>query len=116
MTATQVVTNSDYNQAEPKKPPCPMWKKTTAVVLAVAAVALFAAMWLASPDSPTTATIAGLTMILAASLGLVLAGIALVAALAWIISRSAPFMRQGRAAVEYMVHCYPERLKNRILS
>jgi hypothetical protein len=64
-----------------------MWKKATAGVLVVAAVALFAAMWLASPGSPATESITGLAMILAISLGLVVGGVAVVTLLLWILSR-----------------------------
>jgi len=116
MTATQVATNADFNQAQSNKPPCPLWKKIAAGVLVVAAVALFVAMWLASPNAPATESITGMAMVLAASLGLVLAGIAVVTTFLWIISRSAPVMRKGRAAIEYVVHCYPQQLKSRILS
>jgi hypothetical protein len=93
-----------------------MWKKISAGVLVVTAVALFAAMWLASPGFASTESVTGLAVILVVSLGLVLGGIAVVTVLLWILSRSAPVMSQGRAAVEYMVHCYPQQLKERILS
>jgi hypothetical protein len=93
-----------------------MWKKISSGVLVVTAVALFAAMWLASPGSSSTESVTGLAMILAVSLGLVVGGIAVVTALLWILSRSARVMSQARAAVEYMVHCYPQQLKERILS
>jgi hypothetical protein len=76
-----------YQPSPIEKPPCPMWKKATAGVLVVAAVALFAAMWLASPGSPATESITGLSMILAISLGLVVGGVAVVTLLLWILSR-----------------------------
>jgi uncharacterized membrane protein YcjF (UPF0283 family) len=114
MTATQALTNADLNQAQPTKPPCPTWKKVTAGVLVVTAIALFVGMWLGS--SASTESITGLAIILAVSLGLVVGGIAVVTALLWILSRSARAMSRGRAAVAYMVHCYPQQLKERILS
>jgi len=114
MKSNQAAGHTVINQA--KKPPCPLWKKVAAGVLVVTAVALSATLWFAPLDSSSMETLGGLGVIVAASIGLVATGIVLVTALLWIIGRSAKIMSHGREAVAYMVHCYPQQIKDRILS
>lgn len=116
MTSNQSESNADLERAQSITPPCPLWKKVLAGVLIVAALVLSAPLWLASLDSSSMETLTGLAVIFAASIGLLLAGIALVAALLWVVSRSASVMSRGKAAVAYMVNCYPQKIKDRILS
>jgi hypothetical protein len=108
--------NVDLSRARETKPPCPLWKKVVAGVLVVIAVALSATVWLAPPESSSIETLTGLAVIFGASIALVAGGIALVTGLLWILSRSATIMRHGRAVVAYVVHCYPQQIKDRILS
>jgi hypothetical protein len=118
MTSSQASSTADLGQVQSVKPPCPLWKKVLAGVLVVAAVALAlpATIWLAPADASVLEAIKGLAVILGYSLGLVLAGVALITALLWVISRSQSLMSRGRGAIAYMVHCYPRQLKDRILS
>jgi hypothetical protein len=116
MTSKQASSNADLNRAQSTTPPCPLWKKVLAGVLVVAALVLSAPMWLTSLDSSSMEALTRLAIVFAASIGLVLAGIALVTALLWVISRSVNVMSRGKAAVAYVVHCYPRKIKDQILT
>lgn len=116
MTSNQASSNASLDRAYSTTPPCPLWKKALAGVLVVCALALFAPLWLTSLDSSSMATLTRLALVFVASIGLVIAGIALVTALLWVVSRSASVMSRGKAAVAYVVHCYPQKIKDRILS
>lgn len=118
MKTNQAINHSHLNQAEPTNATCPMWKKAVAGVLVVAAVALAlsATIWFSPPSSSSIEALKGLAVIVGTSIGLVAAGIALVTALLWIISRSVSIMSRGRAVVAYITNCYPQQIKDRILS
>ena len=118
MISSQASSTADLGQVQSEKPPCPLWKKVVAGVLVVTAVALAlpATIWLAPADASVLETVKGLSVILGYSLGLVLASVAVITALLWVVSRSRSLMSRGRSAIAYMVHCYPRQLKDRILS
>ncbi|MCG6861425.1 MAG: hypothetical protein LJE70_09160 [Chromatiaceae bacterium] len=118
MNSTLAASTADMKQAQSIKPPCPLWKKIVAGVLVVAAVALAlsATGWLAPLDSSSVEMLKGLSVIIGSSIGLVLAGIALVTGILWLVGRSAKIMGRGREGVAYVVHCYPQQIKDRILS
>lgn len=117
MKSNQASNNADLNQAQSKHPPCPLWKKVVAGVLVVTAIALAlpGTVWLDRLDFSWIDMFKGLAVSFGYSIGLVLAGIALVTAFLWVISRSGSIMNRGKAAIEYMVHCYPQQIKSRIL-
>lgn len=117
MTSDQALTNTVPNQLPLERPPCPLWKKVLAGVLAVTAVALLipGTVWLDNLNASWKGMIAGFAVWFGYSVLLVLTGIAVVSLLLWVLSRSQGIMSRGKSAVEYMVHCYPQKIKARIL-
>lgn len=96
---------------------CPVWKKVSAGVLTVIAAALLipGTVWVDQLEVSWTEMLSGLAMAFGYGVVLVLAGVALVTMLLWTLSRIGPIMEHGRSAIEYIVNCFPQPIKNRIL-
>jgi formate/nitrite transporter FocA (FNT family) len=117
MTINATVNDTDLNRNQSESLPCPRWKKVLAGVLAVAAVALLipGTVWFDQLEVSWREMLTGLAMGLGYSIAVVLIGIALVTLLLWAISRSQSIMSHGKSVMEYIVHCYPQNIKDRIL-
>ncbi len=110
MTKNELQHNSEYT-------PCPVWKKVSAGVLAVIAAALLipGTVWVDNLDVAWTEMLTGLAMAFGYGIALVLAGVALVTMLLWALSRSGQVMERGRTAIEYLVNCFPQQIRDMIL-
>lgn len=105
------------NQSFAGRATCPPWKKVLAGILTVIAVALLmqGTAWLDDPAVSLGGAILGLAAAFAYSMVVVVVGVAAVSLFLWLLSRSPKIMRRGKSTVEYLVHCYPQQLRNRIL-
>lgn len=108
---------SALNQSSAGRTTCPLWKKMLAGILAVIAVALLiqGTVWFDDPGASLGGAILGLAAAFAYSIVVVVVGVALVSLFLWVLSRSPNIMKRGKSAVEYVVHCYPQQLRDRIL-
>jgi hypothetical protein len=117
MKSGQDKNSRAQNQAKAGHASCPLWKKTLAGVLTVVAVALLiqGTAWVDNPNVSLGGAIIGLAAAFAYSVAVVVVGVALVSLFLWGLSRSPHIMSHGKSAVEYVVHCYPQQLRDRIL-
>jgi hypothetical protein len=109
--------DSALDQSSAGRATCPLWKKVLAGILTIIAVALLiqGTAWFDDPGVSLGGVILGLAAAFAYSVVIVVVGVALVSLFLWVLSRSPNIMKRSKSAVEYVVHCYPQQLRNRIL-
>ena len=117
MKFAQDKNDSALNQSSAGRATCPLWKKALAGILAVIAVALLiqGTAWFDEPGVSLGGAILGLAAAFAYSMVVVVVGVAVVSLFLWLLSRSPNIMKRGKSTVEYLVHCYPQQLRDRIL-